>query len=194
MEDINVESIWNKYKNWIIAFFVVAILILLVIIIYYINKEEFHGGRGGHWRGHGRGWGGRGRGYWRGGYYGYPYQYGWGYPSDYQLSTPVYVIRDNIDLMNAKKSGNYSDLGDGIHYYYTNWCPSCQKFKSVWDSIKRLNNSNIEFYDHNITNIDSPIKEIPTLIANKNGKIQKYDGKMNYDGVSNWINNIFPKY
>ena len=69
--------------------------------------------------------------------------------------------------------------------FYADWCPFCQKFKSIFESAESSIKDRQKFYESNINHDDNPLWEkfsieaVPTLIAFKKGKIiSRRDAKM----------------
>ncbi len=62
--------------------------------------------------------------------------------------------------------------------FYADWCPFCQKFKSIFEaSANSPTNSKQKFYESNIDHDDNPLWErfsidaVPTVIVFEKGKI-----------------------
>ena len=69
--------------------------------------------------------------------------------------------------------------------FYTDWCPSCQKFKRTFESFANTSDKKIKFYVHMINDDDDPlwdrfsINTVPTLIAFDGDEIiSRRDSKM----------------
>ena len=61
--------------------------------------------------------------------------------------------------------------------FYADWCPFCQKFKPIFESLANIASNNISFYASVINDDDNPlwdrfsINTVPTLIAFDEGAI-----------------------
>lgn len=203
-------------KKWLKVILAIVITLIILYIIYNLVMKDDdsnagtmsfrgggRGGRGGFGRGGGRGGGfGRGRHYrrptrgWGGTYYGnyyypgyYGYEYGSAYP--YGVILPSYgVVTD--DIIKAGKTGCFSDLAAGLHYYFNDNCPYCETFTKVWKSVKGDLSDKMDFFEHNITGTNnSCIDSVPTIVAMNNGVFQKYEGKRTYRDIVNWLNGIY---
>jgi thiol-disulfide isomerase/thioredoxin len=70
--------------------------------------------------------------------------------------------------------------------FYADWCPFCQKFKPVFESVAKNSSSNGKiFYESKVNDDDNPlwdrfsINAVPTLIAfDKGNIISRRDAKM----------------
>ena len=69
--------------------------------------------------------------------------------------------------------------------FYADWCPFCQKFKPIFESVANSANNDMKFYGSNVNDDNNPlwdrfsINTVPTLIAFDKGKIiSRRDAKM----------------
>lgn len=173
--------------------------ILLILLTFWVlhkddeDKMDFRRGGGG------RGWGGIGASpgslwghrYGRGGYpryRGYGLNYGLGYGPTYGVS-PTYEVNYNVV---PAKPVCFSELSDGIHYYYTDWCGYCKRFKPIWEKTKSKLGKSISFQSHNgeTSNTDC-VEGYPTIVAKRNGIISKYDGSPDSKLFHDFVMRVF---
>jgi thioredoxin 1 len=69
--------------------------------------------------------------------------------------------------------------------FYADWCPFCQKFKPVFESVAKNSSNGKIFYESKVNDDDNPlwdrfsINAVPTLIAfDKGNIISRRDAKM----------------
>jgi thioredoxin len=104
------------------------------------------------------------------------------------------VLRFNIQqiaqyIMENLQPNQFDDIlslqEKALVMFYADWCPFCQKFKSIFESAESSLKDRQKFYESNINHDDNPLWEkfsieaVPTLIAFKKGKIiSRRDAKM----------------
>ncbi|TLX81695.1 MAG: thioredoxin family protein [Thaumarchaeota archaeon] len=81
--------------------------------------------------------------------------------------------------------------------FYADWCPFCQKFKPIFESLANIANNNISFYASVINDDDNPlwdrfsINTVPTLIAfDKSNIISRREAKIGHGLSKSEIDSI----
>lgn len=81
-----------------------------------------------------------------------------------------------------------------IYLYFTKWCKYSNLFiKNIWNRLKLK--ENIEFIEIDCDKKDSLCKKknieyYPTIIINNNDNTMNYEGKLNYEILNNFIENL----
>ena len=75
-----------------------------------------------------------------------------------------------------------------VRLHYTNWCPWCKKMKPIWEESKK-SLGNIIHFEENDEDIQktSGIAGYPTILLHSQGRVYKYDGKLDVNHLNNWI-------
>ena len=84
-----------------------------------------------------------------------------------------------------------------IILFYADWCGHCQQFKPIWKKIKTKMSEKVIFQeidDENILEINKyGIQSYPTIIAEKNGKMYKFNNNRTEDILINFIKEQFSR-
>jgi glutaredoxin len=106
--------------------------------------------------------------------------------------------KDNEDNNNDYNINNNTN-NISLFYFYMNGCGWCNKFKPVWDELKKIkyfkfkeierNEIDKSKYAEDIISNNYEIKSFPSIFIKINNKVYKYEGERTQKDILKFINN-----
>jgi thiol-disulfide isomerase/thioredoxin len=121
----------------------------------------------------------------------------------------IIVLRQLYNKYNKKKLMISQDRDDGsvktceLIYFYTTWCPYCNKARPEWDAFRReWEGNSFKGYYITFTEVDCDadeatakkydVKSYPTIKLKCKGEVVEYDARPTQEDLNNFLETVLP--
>jgi thiol-disulfide isomerase/thioredoxin len=105
-----------------------------------------------------------------------------------------------LTTANCKERFDDNDSGLKVYNFNTSWCGYSVRFQPIWDKFSSANKSDAitivdvkcddEKNEKLCKSAKYGVQGFPTVLAEKNGKVQHYEVQRTQEGLEAWVNKL----